>query len=265
MGDYLLEGLEVKNTVIFEKSGGVGIISLNRPDANNSINSLMIAEFSAICTDISMDDDIKAVIITGMGSGAFCAGIDPDELDDVNAKLEKGQLSLATPLAALSCPTIAAINGDVFDQGLELALACDLRIAVSGAHLGLHHIGQGYIPWDGATQRLPRVIGIPRAMELVLTGKELSAEEAFEIGLVTKVVASDELMAFVKDTAQTMTTKSPLALSFAKEAINNGLDLTLEQGLRLEADLYFLLHTTEDRTEGIKAFREKRKPEFKGK
>ena len=255
----------MKNTVIYEKSGGVGIISLNRPEVNNAISSLMIAELTAICTDISMDNEIKAVIVTGAGSEAFCAGIDPAELDNVNAKLERGQLSLASPLAALNCPTIAAINGDAFDQGLELALACDLRIAVSGIRLGLHHIGQGYIPWDGATQRLPRLIGMPRAMEMVLTGKELSAEEAFEIGLVTKVVASDELITFVKDIAQTMTTKSQLALSFAKEAINNGLDLTLEQGLRLEADLYFLLHTTEDRTEGIKAFREKRKPEFKGK
>ena len=255
----------VKNTVLYEKSGGIGIISLDRPDENNTINSLMIAEFTAICNDISTDNEIKAVIVTGAGSGAFCAGIDPDELDNVKTKLGKGQLSLATPLAALSCPTIAAINGNAFDQGLELALACDLRIAVSGALLGLHHIGQGYIPWDGATQRLPRLIGMPRAMEMVLTGKELSVDEAFEMGLVTKIVASDELLAFVKDIAQTMTTKSPLALSFAKEAINNGLDLTLEQGLRLEADLYFLLHTTEDRTEGIKAFREKRKPEFKGK
>lgn len=255
----------VKNTVLYEKSGGVGIISLNRPEADNAINAVMIAEFSAICTDISMDNEIKAVIVTGLGTGAFCAGIDPDELDNVDEKLVKGQLSLATPLAALNCPTIAAINGDAFDQGLELALACDLRIAVPEVRLGVNHIGQGYMPWDGATQRLPRIIGIPRAMEMVLTGKEVSAEEAYETGLVTKIVASDELTAFVKDIAQTMTAKSPLALSFAKEAINNGMDLTLEQGLRLEADLYFLLHTTEDRTEGINAFREKRTPEFKGK
>jgi enoyl-CoA hydratase/carnithine racemase len=260
-----LEDLVVKKTVLFEKSGGVGIISLNRPEADNAINSMMIAEFSAICADISLDSEIKVVIVTGTGAGAFCAGIDPDELDNVDEKLVKGQLSLATPLAALSCPTIAAINGNAFGQGLELALACDLRIAIPGARLGVHHIGQGYIPWDGATQRLPRVIGMPRAMEMVLTGKEVTAEEAYEISLVTKIVASDELTAFVKDIAQTMTTKSPLALSFAKEAINNGMDLTLEQGLRLEADLYFLLHTTEDRIEGIKAFREKRTPEFKGK
>jgi enoyl-CoA hydratase/carnithine racemase len=260
-----LEDLVVKKTVLFEKSGGVGIVSLNRPEVDNVISSMMIAEFSAICADISMDSEVKAVIVTGVGSGAFCAGIDPDELDNVDEKLIKGQLSLAIPLGALSCPTIAAINGDAFDQGLELALACDLRIAVPEARLGVHHIGQGYIPWDGATQRLPRVIGMPRAMEMVLTGKEVTAAEAYETGLVTKIVASDELIAFVKDIAQTMTTKSPLALSFAKEAINNGMDLTLEQGLRLEADLYFLLHTTEDRTEGIKAFREKRKPEFKGK
>ena len=255
----------MKSSVLYEKSGGVGIISLNRPDVNNAINSTMIAEFAGICADISIDNEIKAVIITGAGSGTFCTGIDPDELDTMGGKLEKGRLSLAAPVAALSCPTIAAINGDAFDQGLELALACDLRIAVKETSLGVRHIGQGYIPWDGATQRLPRVMGMTRAMEMVLTGKELSAEEAFETGLVTKIVAADELIPFVKDMAQTMTTKSPLALSFAKEAINNGMDLTLEQGLRLEGDLYFLLHTTEDRTEGIKAFLEKRKPEFKGK
>ena len=251
-------------TILYERLGGVGIISLKRPGADNAINSMMIGELSGVCNNISTDNEIKAVIITGTGDKAFCVGIDSEELDHIDDRLEKGLLSIAAPVAALKCPTIAAINGDALSQGLELALACDVRVAASNARFGVCHIGQGYIPWDGATQRLPRIVGITRAMEMVLTGSEISAQEACEIGLITKVVAPDELMTFAKDMAHAMTAKSPLSLCFAKEAINNGMDLTLEQGLRLEADLYFLLHTAGDRTEGIKAFLEKREPEFKG-
>jgi enoyl-CoA hydratase/carnithine racemase len=258
-----LEAIVVTKTILYERTDGIGIISLNRLQVDNAINAIMVNELSSICNDISADKEIKAVIITGTGDVKFCKGIDPEELNQLEDKLEKGFLSITTPVAALTCPTIAAINGDAFDQGLELTLACDIRIAASHARFGLHHIGQGYIPWDGATQRLPRVVGITRAMEMVLTGREIDAREAYEAGLVTSVVDAGEMMTHAKDMAQAMTAKSPLSLSFAKEAINNGMDLTLDQGLRLEADLYFLLHTTKDRTEGITAFLEKREPKFR--
>jgi enoyl-CoA hydratase len=259
-----LEAIVVNKTILYEQTGGIAIISLSRPDVGNAINSTMDGELSSICAEISSNDEIKAVIITGAGNKSFCKGIDSEELDQLDEKLENGFLSIAAPVAALKCPAIAAINGDAFDQGLELALACDIRIAASGACFGVHHIGQGHIPWDGATQRLPRVVGITRAMEMVLTGREIEAKEALEAGLITTVVDAQELETKAGEMAKAMTAKSPLSLSFAKEAINSGMDLTLDQGLRLEADLYFLLHTTKDRTEGITAFIDKREPKFRG-
>jgi len=172
---------------------------------------------------------------------------------------------VAGAVAKLECPVIAAINGDALGQGFELALACDLRIAVETARLGLPQIVSGLIPWDGGTQRLPRLVGRAKAMEMVLLGESISAREAYRVGLVNKVVALEELSTVVANMVRVMASSAPLALKYAKEAIGKGLELTLEQGLRLEADLYLLLQTTADRTEGITAFRQKRQPEFKGK
>jgi enoyl-CoA hydratase/carnithine racemase len=174
-------------------------------------------------------------------------------------------LSVATPVASLTSPVIAAINGDALGQGLELALACDLRVAAETARFALPHIVSGLIPWDGGTQRLPRIVGKAKAMEMILTGESLDAIDAYKIGLVNKVVPPEGLLQTVKNMGQAMASKASLALKYAKEAIHEGLDLTLEQGLRLEADLYFLLQTTEDRTEGVRAFLEKRHPQFKGR
>lgn len=251
--------------VIYQKLKSVGMVKLNRTGRNNAIDEQVAQELAEICRDISIDEKIKVVIFTGAGEKAFSAASDLKK----NKSTGKGQsdrlLSVAAPVAALKCPTIAAINGDASGQGLELALACDIRIASNKARFALPQIAAGLMPWDGATQRLLRIVGITRAMELVLTGEAIDAREAQRIGLVSKVVPLKELMPLAKNMAQTMASQSPLALSFAKEAINKGLDLTMEQGLRLEADLYFLLHTTKDRTEGIKAFREKRPPKFRGK
>ena len=144
-------------------------------------------------------------------------------------------------------------------------LACDIRIATNISHFGLLHIEKGLIPWDGGTQRLSRVIGQAKAMEMILTGELIDTQEAYRIGLVNKVVSSEDLMKVAADMAREMASKGPIALRYAKEAIRKGMDLTLEQGLRLEADLYFLLHTTKDRTEGIRAFQEKRSPQFEGR
>jgi enoyl-CoA hydratase/carnithine racemase len=150
-------------------------------------------------------------------------------------------------------------------QGLELALSCDIRLASDKAKFGFPQVANGLIPMGGGTQRLPRIVGKGKALELILTAETISAQEALEIGLVNKVVAKEELTVEAAAMARTMTTKGTLALRYAKEAVNKGLDLTLEQGLHLEADLYFLLHTTEDRTDGIRAFLEKKSPHFRGR
>jgi enoyl-CoA hydratase len=256
----------MSETVVFEKKEAVGIITINRPEKDNTIDAQVTQEFHEICRAINIDDSIKAIIITGAGDKVFCRGIDPDSMKHVHEAESTvfSPFSVAGPVADLQCPTICAINGDALGQGMELILACDLRISGDKARFALTQIGDGFLPHDGATQRLPRIVGIPKAMELILTGASVDAAEAFKIGLVTQVVPQSELMSTTLEIAQTMTTKSPFSLSFAKEAINKGMDLTLTQGLQLEADLYFLMHTTKDRTEGIKAFLEKRTPQFKG-
>ena len=173
--------------------------------------------------------------------------------------------SVSEPIARIDRPVIAAIQGDAIGQGLEMALACDLRIAAETSRFGLPQIKAGLIPWDGGTQRLARLVGRGKALEMILTGETIDAREAYRVGLVNKVVPSQELMSTVMSMAREMATKGSIALRYTKEAVYQGMDLILEQGLRLEADLYLLIHTTKGRTEGIKAFREKRVPKFEGK
>jgi len=168
-------------------------------------------------------------------------------------------------VASLNCPVIAAVNGDAIGIGLELALACDIRIAADIARFSLPGIGRGLMPSDGATQRLPRLLGRARAMEMMLSGQVIAADEALRIGLVSRVVPAKDVLNAALEMGREMAGKASWALRYCKEAVYKGLDMTLSQGLQLEGDLYFLLHTTEDRTEGVNAFREKRKPEFKGK
>jgi enoyl-CoA hydratase len=252
------------NAVLFESSDKVGIITINRSESNNVIDEQVAVELAAICRDVRNDEAIRVVIITGAGSEVFSTGSDLSNFTSREIE-DKMRLSVAVPVALMSCPVIAAINGDAIGQGLELALACDIRIAVDKAHFALPHIAAGLIPWDGATQRLQRIIGITKAMEMMLTAETIDSREALSRGLVSKVVTKDELMPLAMEMAQAMAAQSPTALSFAKEAINKGMNLTIDQGLSLEADLYFLLHTTEDRTEGIRAFKEKRPPKFTGK
>ena len=246
-------------TLTYQRSGGVGVITLNRPEANNAINIELATAMADICSEINQDQEIRVVTVTGAGE-TFSVGTDWSNLSE-GMELQ----SVATAVSGLNCPVIAAINGDALGQGLELALACDLRIAAETARLGLPHIASGLTPWDGGTQRLPRLVGRAKAMEMLLLGEAVTAKEAYRLGLVNRVVQLEELSAVVADTAQRMASSAPLALRYVKEAVDKGLDLTLEQGLRLEVDLCMLLQTTEDRTEGISSFREKRYPKFKGK
>jgi len=237
--------------VLYEKEGHIARVTLSRPDAGNIIDRQLAREMEDICAGINQDDDIYVVVITGAGDNAFCVG---SELKS----------NVAASVAGIDRPVIAAVNGDALGYGLELALSCDIRLASDTAKFGLNQVASGVIPSDGGTQRLPRLIGKGKAMELILTAETISAREALEIGLVSKVVPEKDLKAEVETLVQGIATKAPISLRYVKEAVNKGMDLTLEQGLRLEADLYFLLHTTADRTEGIKAFLEKRTPDFKG-
>ena len=243
--------------VIYTKKDHVAHVTLNRPQADNSINLELSQELEDACRQINQDDDIYVVVLTGAGDKAFCKG----------SEVEKSGVfyGAATAIARIEKPVIAAINGDALGQGLELALSCDIRLASDRAKFGFPEVSQGLIPFDGGTQRLPRIVGKGKALELILTAETLNAQEAFDIGLVSKVVPQKELLAEAEALIKTIAAQGPIALKFIKEAVNKGLDLTLEQGLRLEADLYFLLHATADRTEGIKAFLEKRPPKFKGK
>jgi len=172
--------------------------------------------------------------------------------------------NVASAVASIDRPVLAAINGDALGWGLELALSCDIRLASHTARFGLPQVAFGLIPMDGGTQRLPRIVGRGKALELIFTARTIGAEEALAVGLVSQVVLRENLAAEAEALARTIAGKAPIALRYIKEAVNKGLDLTLEQGLRLEADLYFLLHTTTDRTEGIRAFQEKKSPHFKG-
>jgi enoyl-CoA hydratase len=260
-------------TVIYSSKEHIAHITLNRPRVGNVINPALAQKLADICEWINQDEKIYVVVITGAGDKAFCRGNEMEQAqtgktgETALAKLkETGTgFNVASAIASIDRPVIAAINGDALGQGLELALSCDVRLAAQSAHFGFPQVASGLIPRDGGTQRLPRIIGKGKALELILTGKIIDAEEALAIGLVSQVLSPPDLMSTAEALAQDIAGKAPIALRFIKEAVHKGLDLTLEQGLRLEADLYFLLHTTADRTEGIKAFLEKRRPQFKGR
>ncbi|MFC1932488.1 enoyl-CoA hydratase/isomerase family protein [Chloroflexota bacterium] len=260
-------------SIIYTQKDRIANITLNRPEADNTINQQLAQELEDICYKINQDDNIYVVVITGAGDRAFCGGSELERLiqADNTAEVSSAKLkdlstkcNAAAAIASIDRPVIAAINGAALGQGLELALSCDIRLASHQARFGLPQVASGLIPMGGGTQRLPRLIGRGKALELILTAETMGTEEAREIGLVSQVVPRENLTSEVETLAQTIASKAPIALRYIKEAVNKGMDLTLEQGLRLEADLYFLLHTTADRTEGIKAFLEKRLPQFKG-
>lgn len=232
---------------------GLVLLTIDGAGKRNVADPRLAQDLRAACEEINFDTGTRAVIITGGAGKAFCTG------------LADGKYSLSEPVAALECPVIAAVNGDATGIGLELALACDIRVSASSSKFSLPYIQKGITPVDGATQRLPRLVGRAKAIELMLSGAVLNAEEACGIGLVNRVVPDKELMDCVLEMGKEMAARAALSLKYCKEAVLKGLDLTLGQGLRLEGDLYFLLHTTEDRTEGITAFKEKRKPHFRGK
>jgi enoyl-CoA hydratase/carnithine racemase len=254
----LYENLSYKN------EDHILMIRLHKVTAYQTRTEELSNELSDLCTTVAQNKEIHVVIINWEPE-APSSGMDLGE--DVLTRWEgrTKPWSLAAPVAKLDIPIITAMNGYTIGQDLELALACDIRIASDTSHFGLPHVREGLIPWDGGTQRLSRLVGRAKAIEIILTGEIIDAQEAHRVGLVHKVVENSELMNVVMNMAQEIASKGPISLRYAKEAIHKGMDLTLKQGLRLEADLYFLLHTTKDRTEGIKAFQGKRRPQFKGR
>jgi len=248
-----------------QRKGNVIVISMMEQDDIEQ-RARLSNELTDLCEEITLDEKIRVIVITGTGEKSFSIEADWSKMisrGDVEPWARCGLI--AEPIAKLDRPVIAAIHGDAVGQGLELTLACDLRIAQETSRFGLPHIQTGLIPWDGGSQRLARLVGRGKALEMILTGEMIDAQEAYRIGLVSKVVSPDRLMEVAMNMADDMAAKGPIALRYAKETICKGMDMILEQGLRLEADLYCLLHSTGDRTEGIEAFRGKRAPKFEGK
>jgi enoyl-CoA hydratase/carnithine racemase len=252
----------------YELADGIATITLNRPAVHNAMNERMREELTACFGELLRSEDARVVVVTGTGERAFSAGADIREFvaPQVPVKFRDGRRRVDFRAAMDRCPQpiIAAIRGFALGGGLELALACDIRIAGEDSQLGLTEVNLAIIPGGGGTQRLPRLVGRGKALEMILTGARIDAREALRIGLVERVVPATEVLSSAQALARALAEKAPVALRYAKEAVVKGLGLPLEDGLRLENDLATLLRTTDDRIEGAKAFLEKRKPRFTG-
>jgi enoyl-CoA hydratase len=248
---------------------GVATVTLNRPDVHNAMNEAMRRELTQCFTALVTDDDVRVILVTGAGEKAFSAGADVREFVEPQVPTRfreaRRRVDFRQVMDRCAQPIIAAIRGYAFGGGLELALACDVRIAGEGARLGLTEIDLAIIPGGGGTQRLPRLIGRGKALEMILTGARISAAEALRLGIVERVVPDNEVMPAAEALARTLAGKAPVALRYAKEAIVKGLEVSLADGLRLENDLSTMLRTTDDRAEGARAFLEKRKPRWTGR
>ena len=252
-------------SVELTRNGDAAVITLNRPQALNAL-SFEIVEEIGDAIDEATSTDARAIIFTGAGDKAFCAGADIKELREQNTNsmrvaMGKGQATFAK-LDSLRIPSIALINGYAFGGGLELALACTFRVATSNAKVGLPEIKLGIIPGYGGTQRLPRLVGEGRALEIIMSGRTVDAEEAERIGLVQKIIEGDGMMG-VLEFAKTITCFSLPILEYAREAVMTALDNPIDAGLKIERDLNLLAFTTEDCREGMAAFEEKREAVFK--
>lgn len=256
------------NLLDFGREGAVATVRLARPEAGNQIDPALAGELRAACRAIGEDADVRVVILTGSG-GVFSAGRESPPAypgaSGAGARLAWLEgVRVASAIAALEIPVIVAVNGDALDHGLELALAGDLRLASEGARFGLTGLAHGSFPWDGGTQRLPRLVGPAWAKEMILTARIIDAAEALRLGLVNQVVEADRLPQATHELAERILAGGPIAARYAKEGIQAAMDLSLAQGLRLEADLNILLQSTADRAEGIESFQARRAPRFTG-
>jgi len=255
--------------VIYEKSEGVATITLNRPEALNAFSNEVIEEVLHALEDVKSDEKVRVVVLTGAGEKAFSVGADIKAMIGMNA-LKARELSLrgeklCAAFEDLEKPVIAALNGYALGGGLEVAMACDLRIASENARMGQTEINIGLIPGWGGTQRLTRLIGRTKAKELVFTGRMIDAKTAEQLGIVNMIAPADKFRETVRQFAVDLATKAPVAIKVAKALINKGADISLDSALALEREGFGVVASTEDLQEGVKAFTEKRKPAFKGK
>lgn len=253
--------------ILVETMDCIAVITMNRPKALNALCDETLSELDAAFTELGTDKNVLGVIITGAGKG-FAAGADINQMkdyspDDIRAYTSRAQ-SLFNKIESFEKPVIAAVNGFALGGGCELSMSCDWRIASVKAKFGQPEAKLGVIPCFGGTQRLPRLVGLGLAKELIFTGRVVSADEAKQIGLVNQVVAEDELMSTAISVMKAATAMAPLAIRYAKIALNASTELDLVHGLEFEKDLVALTFTTQDHTEGIHAFLEKRDPHFEG-
>ena len=259
---------ETYETLLLEKRWRVAIVTINRPDKLNALSIKIREEGAAILEELRDDDSVGVVVFTGAGEKAFIAGADIAEFAGRTSITQREVMlgrSLFTAVDSFPKPVIAMINGFCLGGGCELALACDIRIASEKAKFGQPEIKLGIIPGGGGTQRLTRLVGEGKAMELILTGDIIDANTALTIGLVNHVVPAAELEAKTMEIAERIASKGPIALQLAKEGVKIASRSNLDEGLRREVDLFALCFSTEDKDEGVSAFLEKREPAFKGK
>jgi len=264
--------MEFQN-ILFEVRNQIAFVTFNRPESMNAMNRQMMKELVDACRQVEEDAGIRVAIFTGAGEKAFSAGMDLKERSETSfSPIERRQQKLSATVqtqtravAAITKPTIAAIRGYCVGGGLEFALACDMRVAAADAKLGLAEVKRGLIPGSGGTQRLPRTVGVAKALEICLTGDNVTGAEAQRLGLVNIAVPAGDVMKAAEDLAVRILKGAPMSVLFIKEAIKKGVELSLDEGFRLESDLSALIATTEDSKEGPRAFAEKRAPVWKGK
>jgi len=257
------------DNLLLERDGAIAIVTINRPKVLNALNSQTVDELRRVMLDLKRDDEVRAIVLTGAGEKSFVAGADINELA-VQTPTGGREHALTGQhvfdvIDNLGKPVIAAINGFALGGGCELAMACTLRIAADSARLGQPEINLGLIPGYAGTQRLPRLIGKGKAMEMILTGAPIDAGEALRIGLVNRVVPAAELMSEARTLAAQLAASAPIALRYIINAVNKGMETPFAEACQYEATLFGLIASTDDMREGTKAFLEKRKPVFKGK
>jgi enoyl-CoA hydratase len=254
------------NNIIVEQENGIATVTINRPKSLNALNKETLEELLACFTEFSLNDQIKAIILTGSGEKAFVAGADISFMQNLTAHQSRkfGQLGhlVMHTIENTPQPVIAAINGFALGGGCELALACDMRFASDNAKFGQPEVNLGVVPGFGGTQRLPRLIGKGLANELLFTGNIIDSVEALRIGLVNRVYSQEELQTACMQIAKTIAKKGPVAVRLCKEAVNNGVEMDLTRGCAYEADLFALCFASDEQTEGMTAFLEKRSPKF---
>jgi enoyl-CoA hydratase/carnithine racemase len=257
-----------QETLVVEEQGQVCYMTLNRPEAMNALNMELLLALQEQVRALRLRKDIRALIISGAGEKAFCAGADLKERAGMSQEQVKEYIhtirDLFSAVEDLNKPVIAAVNGVALGGGTELALACDIRFAAENATLGLTETRLAIIPGAGGTQRLPRIVGRSRAKEMIFTGRRVDAAEAERIGLITEACSAEGLLSRCRETAESIAENGPVAVEQAKFAINKGMETDMTTGLAIESASYWVTIPTEDRLEGLRAFKEKRKPRYTG-